>query len=94
MITAFYHADILEPGGSGTLILLAVDIDAQQACIDYNSGFQNTYYINNPDFLSATQLAFNSDLSTPALPGWYSDGNLSRNWNGSSFTSEELCLLF
>ena len=52
----------------------------------------STYYIpDGQTFLSATALYSNSNGTTFATSGFYSDGTEWRQWNGSSFTFSGLC---
>ena len=48
------------------------------------------YNINSPSFSISTTLK-NSDGLNNAPPSWYSDGVVSRYWNGSIFTITNIC---
>jgi hypothetical protein len=48
------------------------------------------YYINNSDYINATQLYLNTN-NQPALPGWYHDTNISRYWDGNNFINSIYC---
>ena len=94
MITVFYQPFQEKEPVPGILIVLGADgADDQDACLQYNLGNVNNYYIDEPSYFDATILAFNSSLTTNALQGWYSDGTLVRYWNCSSFTANNLCVL-
>lgn len=96
MITVFYHPDskTIQPPSS-TLVLLGFGSTDAIACNNANSGFTSNYYINDPDFIDATILATNSDLSNLAAAGYYSDGVSWRYWSGTAFTGVSgLCGFF
>lgn len=92
MITVFYNPDAA-PASIGTLILLSGNLfDDQDACTAYDLGNVSNFYIDKPNYIDATVLSINSDLSTSVPAGWYSDGTTVRYWNGNSFTANVLCI--
>lgn len=59
---------------------------------DVVGGFYgNTYFINSPDFLNSTILK-QPGGTLNAAAAWYSDGIISRRWNGNEFTLISYCL--
>lgn len=58
--------------------------NAQFTCTNYT-----TFYMDDFDFCSATQLYRQSDCTRLALAGWYNDESTTRYryWNGTSFTT-------
>ena len=80
-------------GVSISSVQLGKNTTAQGACDSYVNNFRTTYYIpSGSSFHNATQLFSNSGGTTNATSGWYSNGDITRNWNGSSFTATDLCL--
>jgi len=67
---------------------------SQNVCIQDAEGntiwLSQSYYINSTNFINATQLYLNQNQQ-PALAGWYNDQNISRYWNGNSFTNIIYC---
>jgi hypothetical protein len=49
-------------------------------------------YIDTLEFVDATTLHDDSARTILSPPFWYSDGNIARYWNGSSFTQNLFCL--
>ncbi len=59
---------------------------AATSCTVFNDGFFETLYIpQGQNFSNATNLYVNSTGTIDAGSGWYSNGVIARNWNGSSF---------
>lgn len=61
--------------------------------VGYNPGdFCGTvYYIDSVNFLTATKMYKNNTGFVFVPSGWYSDGNLSRRWNGTNFVNNIFC---
>jgi hypothetical protein len=58
------------------------NVSAGDACTATNT----TYYIDEQTFCSSTNIYTNSNCSTLASAGYYSDGNFVRYWDGTAFT--------
>lgn len=75
-----------------TYILGDANTTGQDACNDFYAG--GTLRHLNGDFLSATVIYANSSCTGTAPIGYYSDGTFWRYWNGSSFTTSDLCIIY
>ena len=65
-------------------------IDAAGACTDHGIS-PSTYYTDNAAYAIANTLSSNSDCSTPAGDGWYSDGSVSRECSSGALISSTGC---
>ncbi|MBF70876.1 MAG: hypothetical protein CMA95_00015 [Euryarchaeota archaeon] len=87
-VTDFYGH--IEQGATYSSISLGYDGSSDQnACDEYNCGTQNTYYTDGSGttwYNDGKHLAQNSNGSTAATAGHYSDGTRVRYWNGSAFS--------
>ena len=87
-VTNFYG--YVEQGATYTSISLGYNgSSGQDACDEANCGTSNTYYTDGNStnwWNDGKHLAQNSNGSTPATSGHYSDGVRTRQWNGSSWT--------
>lgn len=81
------------PGVPVIPVSLGTGGTSQDACLD--SPFSSTFYIPTGetfDGLTApTALYTNVPGSTLAPSGWYSDGDIVREWNGFNFITSGLC---
>lgn len=75
-----------------TYLLGDASTTGQDACNDYYST-PTLRHLNN-DFLAATVIYANSSCTGTAPIGYYSDGNIWRYWNGSSFTTSATCVIY
>jgi hypothetical protein len=77
-----YSSIVLGPGSSSS-----------NACFNFDRDATSTLYIPfGESFTFTDELYSNSSGSTFASVGWYSNGSIARNWNGSEFTgSNENC---
>ena len=72
--------------------LAVSDTDFGDACDRYTTpANRGTFYGDNTDFSSATELYTNSNCSAFAVEGWYSDGETARFWDGTQFTTTVDC---
>lgn len=62
----------------------------QNICIFDDSFCGNYYYINSNSFSGCTLIKKQDGINN-ANPGWYYDGYISRQWNGSFFTQTIIC---
>jgi hypothetical protein len=73
------------------LACLGNPIDTNTQCIGVTDSFCGLpYYINTNNFETANLLYLNNN-NTLALEGWYSDGVVSRYWDGNNFIYNVLC---
>jgi hypothetical protein len=63
----------------------------QTACAAKTSA-PATYYMDNSNFNVADKIYIDAMGNTYASAGWFSDGSLSRYWNGTGFTSSTFCM--
>lgn len=82
-----------------TLTILAQNNNTLTQCDSDNSGFGdgsgwlgNPYYIDSPNFSSATNIYINnSNPPTPAPSNWYNNNSIARFWNGTNFGASIFC---
>ena len=89
------YAHFGAPSVSWTAVDLGYGSSETAACSDYLSS-PDTYYTNGSnanDWRTDDDLATNSDGSTAAPSGYYSDGTSVAYWNGSAFSGDALCTI-
>ena len=79
-------------GTAVTTVQLGSGASYSAACDAYNDFLPQNFYIPDGEtWATATDLFSNSSGTTNASAGYYSDGNQSRYWNGSSFGGSNPC---
>lgn len=68
-------------------------ISLLEACNEFLLGGTVLVYIDDVEFSNATSIYSNSSGTTSAPTGFYSDGDITRNWNGTVFTETSICSL-
>lgn len=81
-LSDFYSTSVTE---SSTSISLGYHINSNSlACSDFSSS-PSTFYLDSSNITTAFIIATNTELTSFAPAGWYSDGNVARYWSGVLF---------
>ena len=81
-LSDFYNTSLTE---SSTSISLGYHISSNSlACSDFSSS-PSTFYLDSSNITTAFIIATNTELTSFAPAGWYSDGNVARYWSGTLF---------
>ena len=68
------------------LVCIGVDLEYNALSNDFECLGGPTMYLDTNDLCTAVRISSRTDCTNNAPAGWYSDGNQSRQWNGTSFT--------
>ena len=81
-LSDFYSTSLTE---SSTSLSLGYHISSNSlACSDFSSS-PSTFYLDSSNITTAFIIATNTELTSFAPAGWYSDGNVARYWSGVLF---------
>ena len=81
-LSDFYSTSL---AGSSISISLGYHINSNSlACSDFSSS-PSTFYLDSSNITTAFIIATNTELTSFAPAGWYSDGNVARYWSGVLF---------
>ncbi len=70
--------------------LASSNVSGTQACTNASNMSYTTYYLDTEDFFDATNITTNVEGTASAESGHYSDGAITRYWNGSAFSGNSI----